>query len=150
CGKDCIADRRRDRRDAGLAHPARWRTALDDVDMSFGGDVGTSDQVVAKITLLDAPLLDADVAVERIADAHDHGALELRAHAIWIDDEAAIDPDIHSWNGELPVGANGDLHDRRRVAEETAVDSNAASMPRRQPAAPFAAACDQVENTTQA
>src|ERR1700704_4662978 len=99
-GIDRVADRRRDRRYPGLAHAPGRGVALDNVDVGRGRDVGGRDQVIAEIALLDLPRLYRDVTVERVADAHDGGSLELGAYPIRIDDKTAIDRHVDAGDGD--------------------------------------------------
>src|SRR5262245_53756492 len=64
---------------------------------------GPSDEVVAKVALLDPALLDRNVAVERVADAHDDGALELGTNPIRINDQIAIERYIDTGDRDLAV-----------------------------------------------
>src|SRR5262249_38518380 len=148
--EDRVADRRRGRRHARLAYAARRRVALDEVDMGLRRDVGARNLVVAEIALLDTSPLEADAAVEGVADRHDNGALELGAHAVRIDDQTAIDGDIDPGYRDRPVVADGHLGNHRDVAQEAAMDRDPTSVPRRQRLAPFAVLHDEVENAAQA
>src|SRR5689334_3851284 len=99
------------------------------MDMRLRRDVGARDQVVAEVALPDAPLLDGDVAAKRVAQPPDPRAPELRAHTVGIDHEAAIERNVHARNGDLAVVAHADMHDRRRVSEEAAVDGDSPPLP---------------------
>ena len=94
-------------------------------------------------------MFDADVAEQRVTDTHDYGALELRAHPIRIDNETTIERHIDPGNRDLAVVTDSDMHNRRHVSEETAVNCDAASLPRRRLLALFAVAHDEVENAAQ-
>jgi hypothetical protein len=72
------------------------------------------------------------VAVERIADGHDHGTLHLRAHAIGVDDRAAIDRQVEPRYRDLAVIADCDMHDGRHIGQKAAMHRDATTLPRRQ------------------
>jgi hypothetical protein len=68
--------------------------------LSFAADAG--DQIVAEFALLDPALLDGEVAVKRVADAHDDDALELRSDAIRVHGEAATERCVDPRNCNVP------------------------------------------------
>jgi hypothetical protein len=43
------------------------------MDVGVWRDVGARHEIIGEIALLDPPLLRRDLAVERVADTHDHG-----------------------------------------------------------------------------
>src|SRR6266852_651673 len=101
------------------------------IDMGLRRDIDAWDEIVCEIALLDASFLHRNVTVERIADAHDRSTLQLRAHAIGIDDRAAIDRHVEPWYHDLAVIADGDMRDDRHIAQKAAMDGTAAALPRR-------------------
>src|SRR5260370_39945223 len=80
--EDRVAQRRRDRRHAGLAHAAERHVELrgDEMhaDVARRG-VHARDLVVVAVALLDPPGLEADLGKKPLARAHHALALELRA-----------------------------------------------------------------------
>src|SRR5215475_7976088 len=102
------------------------------------------------VALLDAAAFHCDLAVERIADAHDRSTFQLRAHAIRVDDRAAVDRHVEPWYRDLAVIADGDVCDDGHVAQKAAMDGNAAALSRRQLLAPIAVRGDEVEDAAQA
>src|SRR5437763_4858197 len=129
CGVDCVADRRRGWRHAGFADPARGMVVFDKVDVGLRRDIDARDEIIGVIALLDAPVLDRDLAVERIADAHDRGTFQLCAHAIRVDDRAAIDRHIEQRYRNLTVIADSDMRDDRDIAQKAAMHRYAAALP---------------------
>src|SRR5712671_6400720 len=150
CGVDRIADGGRGRRHAWFADAARQMRVVDEMDVSLWRDVDARDEVIGVVALLDAPVFHSDLAIERIADAHDRGALQLRAHAIGVDDRAAVDRHVEPWYRHLAVIADGDMRDDSHIAQKAAMDGNAAALPRRQFLAPIAVRGDEVEDAAQA
>src|SRR5215468_1298872 len=79
--EDRVAERRRDRRHARLAHTAhRLRIILagDDVDADLLRRSGHAGHLIGiEVVLLDAPVLVADLAERGDADAHDGRAFHL-------------------------------------------------------------------------
>ena len=90
-GIDRVAQRRRSRGDAGLADAAGRLAALDDVNLDLRRLVDAQHAVVVEVGLLDAALVDGDLAIERGGQAEDQPALELRHDGIGIDGDAGID-----------------------------------------------------------
>src|SRR6516165_1792271 len=122
---------------------------FDEIDVGLGYDVDARNEIVSVVALLDPPLLHGDVSIKRIADAHDRRALQLRAHAIRIDDRAAIDRHVEPRYRDLPVIADGDMCDDRDITEKAAMHRDAAALPRRQLLAPIAVRDGEVEHTAQ-
>ena len=118
--------------------------------MGLRRDVDARDQVIGIIALLDAAVFHGYVAVQRIADAHDRGTLQLRAHPIGVDDRAAIDRHIEPRYRDLAVIADGDMRDDGHIAQEAAMDGDAATLPRRQLLTPIAVRGDEVDDAAQA
>ena len=118
--------------------------------MGLPCDVDARDKIIGVVALLDATFLDRDVAEEHIADAHDRSTFQLRAHAIRVDDRAAIDRHIETRYRDLAVIANGDMRDDSDIAQKAAMDGEAAALPRRQLLTPIAVRSDEIEDTAQA
>ena len=91
CGKYCVGDCGSDGRSPGLAHSARRLGALDDVNLDGGRLIHAQDLIAIEVGLLDAAVLERDLAIERSRDAENNRALDLRLDGIGIDDGAAID-----------------------------------------------------------
>src|SRR6516164_11037356 len=98
---------------AGLAHPARRLGALDDVDVDGRRLVHAQDLVRVEVGLLDTPVLERDLAIERGRDAEDDPALDLRLHRVGIDGRAAIDRADHPPDANRSVLAHFDFSDLR-------------------------------------
>ena len=101
---------------------------FDEVDVGLRCDVDARYKVIGVVALLDAPVFHRDLAVERIADAHDRSTLQLRAHAIGVDDCAAIDRHVEPWYRDLAIIADADVRDDGDIAQKTAMDGNAAAF----------------------
>src|SRR4029077_21273965 len=71
CGEDRVGDGRNDGGGPGLAHAAGLLGAADDVDIDRRRLVHAQDLVGIEIALLDAAVLERDLAVERRRDAED-------------------------------------------------------------------------------
>src|SRR5260370_42178955 len=65
--------------------------------------VHAQDLVVMEVALLDAPILEGDLAIERRRDAEHDRALDLRLNGVGIDRDAAID------RADDPVDANNSV-----------------------------------------
>ncbi len=114
-----IGDRRRGGRGAGLADAAPFRAAGErEIDLDLGRVGQGYDLIVAEIALLDAAVLDGDLAVKRGGKAIDHPALDLRFHDAGIDHVAAIDRRDDAVDPHLAFLADGDLGD---LADDRAV-----------------------------
>ena len=148
------------RRRSRCRSPARWAArpvrrrrpqvrVFGEIEVGLRRDVDARNQIIGVVALLDTPVFHRDVAVERIADAHDCGALQLRAHAIGIDDRAAIDRHIEPWYRDLAVIADGDMRDDGDIAQKAAMYGNAAALPRRQLLTPIAVRSDEIDDPAQ-
>jgi len=89
---------------------------FNEIDVGVRRDVDTRDEIIGVVALLDPPFLYRNVAVQCIADAHDRGTLQLRAHTVWIDHGAAIDRHVEPWDRDLAVIADGDMRDDSHIA----------------------------------
>src|SRR5690348_13490295 len=88
--EDGIADRRCDRRYAGLTDTTRWGVAWDDVDVELGRFIQAQDPVVVEVALLHASVAELDVAPKRGRQAIDDAALNLRLDYAGIDRLTAV------------------------------------------------------------
>src|SRR6516225_4370257 len=120
-----------------------------EIDVGLRRDVDARDEVIGVVALLHAPIFHCDLAVERIADAHDRGALQLRAHAIGVDDEPTVDRHIEPWYRDLAIIADSDMRDDSHIAQKAAMDGNAAALPRRQLLTPIAVRSDEIDDPAQ-
>src|SRR5215831_8992715 len=114
--EDRIGQRWHHTRGPRLADPA-WRLRiLHEHDVYSGHLVDAQHPVVAKVGLLDAAVLDCDLAVERGRQTEDDAALHLRANRVWINLHTAVDgaPDVDRIHGAILVDA--DLDDLRDEA----------------------------------
>ena len=128
CGKDRIAQRRHDRRQARLAHAAQRPAvvARDQMHVDLARRRRHAQHfILVKVGLLCATGAEGDGAREGSAHSHDAGAFELCAHAVRIDDRTAVDRHIDARNAQLALGINGHFHDRGDVAGEAVVRGDA-------------------------
>src|SRR6185295_388334 len=119
--EDRIAERRRDRWHAGLAHAAHRLgvVAGNDVHAGFARrPVHARDLVGVEIVLLGAAALERHLAERRDAHAHGGGSLHLGAHAIRIDGRSAVHRDVHARDRHGTLVVDRHFHDRRDVAHE--------------------------------
>jgi hypothetical protein len=75
--------------------------------------VDASHLVIVEIGLLDAPVLEADLANGRKADALHDGSFELCSHTIGIDHGAAIEGKVHARDRQFAIGSDRHLDDNR-------------------------------------
>ena len=80
---------------------------------------------LVEVVLLRAAVLEGDLARERVAEAHHAGALHLRAHALGVDDGAAVDRDVDPRDRQLAVRVHRHLDHRRHVGGEAVVRGDA-------------------------
>src|SRR5216683_724565 len=138
--KDRVAEGRREGRQPRLADAARRHIDPigDDPDM---GDrrrlFDAKDLVPVEIVLLDAPVLEADLAVARQAQPHDRSTFDLRIDPLRVGGEAAIDRGVDARHGQLSLVVHRDLDDSRDVAQEAAMHGDPLAVPRRQLLAPL-------------
>src|SRR6266704_286187 len=137
---DRVGQRRRDRRQAGLADAAE-RLVVAGRGNEMRADlrrrrVDASHLVVVEVRLLDPAGLEADLANGRKADAPHNSAFELRTDAIRIDNGTAVEGDVHARDRQLPVGADRHFDDNRGTADEAAVRRDPEATASGQPAAP--------------
>ena len=95
-----------------------------------GASLMRSDLVVVEVALLDAAVLDRDLAIERGGEAEDDAALHLRLDRVRVDDRAAVDGADHAlrratWPS-LPTATSATCGD---VAAEAEEERDAAALP---------------------
>src|SRR5216684_3026582 len=65
-GKDCVAQRRNERRYAGLSDAGRWSVAVDNVDVRLIGRlIDASDRIIVEIRLYNHTVLSSDLSTTR-------------------------------------------------------------------------------------
>src|SRR5580693_1873174 len=138
-GEDGVAQRRCEGWKPRLADPARRH-----VD-ARGDDVHISDRrrfvdakhaITVVVALLDAALLEGDLAIERETHSHHRSAFDLRANPLGIGGEAAIDRGVDPRHDQMALIVHHRLDDGCDIGEEAAMDGDTETMPRRQLAAP--------------
>src|SRR4029453_209796 len=125
--EDRIGQRRHHARGPRLADPA-WRLQiLQRRAVVLGDFFETQHPVVTEVRLLDAAVLDCDLAVKGGGEAEDDAAFHLRANDVGIDLDSAVDgaPDLGRIHG--PILGDADLHDLRDKAAETESEREAAA-----------------------
>src|SRR4029077_8859626 len=119
--------RRRRRRRAGLADPAPFLAAGErEIDFDLRRVGKTHDFVAVEVVLLDAAILDGDLAIKSGRKPVDHAALDLRLNDRWIDHVAAINGGNNSVNTDFTLRANGYFSQLAEDGVVTLVDSNTA------------------------
>src|SRR4030095_8825554 len=116
------------------------------VDFDLRRLIHAQDLVAIEVGLLDATVLESDLAIERGRDAEDDRALDLRPDGVGIDDGAAIDraDDAPDTNGS--VLRHLDLRDLRNVGREGKLEGDATADPFRQRLSPAGLLRGQLEN----
>src|SRR5262245_12890039 len=125
--KDRIGQRGHHARRPWLADPA-WRfQTLHEYDVDSRHLVDAQHPVVAEVGLLDAAVLDGDLAVKGGRQAEDDAALHLRANNVGIHLDSTVDgaPGLGWIHGAILV--DNDLHDLRDKAAETDAERDAAA-----------------------
>src|SRR3979411_874062 len=92
------------------------------------GLVHPRDAVLMKIVLLNAPMLESNLAVHGEAQPHDHGTFELRAHALGIDLRPAVESDVDPRDLDQARFIERALRDGGDVAQETIVGGKAMAL----------------------
>src|SRR2546422_5206940 len=126
-GEDGVAQRRRDRRHAGLAHAAERRVEAGSDEMHpdvARRDVDACDLVVVEIALLDPAGLEADLGDERVARAHHTRAFDLRADPVWIDLRPAVECHVDARDRDLALLVHHHLHHGGHVGDEAVMGGN--------------------------
>jgi hypothetical protein len=82
------------------------------MNLDDGHLVDTQSPIGVEIALLDAPILEGDLAVKRGGETVDDGALHLRLDGVGIDDDAAVDRASDALDGDIAV--HGDPPPRSR------------------------------------
>src|SRR5205085_3725095 len=90
-GEDGTGDRGREGRQARLADTARRFRALHDVHLDLRHLIDAQHLIVVEVRLLDAPVLEGHLAVERGSQAVDDRALDLALDNLRVDGLPAID-----------------------------------------------------------
>ena len=124
---DSVEHGGRQRRRAGLADAAGLLAALDDLDLDRRSLVDAQHAVVVEVRLLDAAVLERDLAPQRRGDAEDDAALHLRHDGIGIDGDAGVDDADDAVDVHLADVGDRDLGDLRHVASERVVHAYAAA-----------------------
>ena len=136
--------------DAGLADAAGRLAALDDVNVDLRRLIDAQHAVVVEVGLLDAPLVDGDLAVERGGQAEDQPAFELRHDGIGIDGDAGIDRGGDAAQMHLALFVDFGFHHGRDEAAERRLHADAAPDARRQRLAPIGFLRHEIERGQQA
>src|SRR5262245_3876375 len=127
--EDRISQRRHDARSARLADSA-WRLqVLYQVDLDPRRLVDAQHPVIAEVRLLDAAVLDGDLAVERGRQAEHDPALHLRANRVGVDLDAAIDRAPHVGRVDGTILVDADLDHLRHEAAEAGAKRDASRLP---------------------
>src|SRR6185312_3498395 len=132
-------------RRAGLAHPARWLPALDDVDIDHRCLVNAQDLVAIEVGLLNTAVFEGDVAIERGRDAEHDPALDLRPDGIRIDDGTTIDRAGDAAHTNRTVPRHFDFSNLRHVSLEGVLKRDAAGGPLRQRLSPAGFFCGKLK-----
>ena len=130
---------------AGLADAAGRLAALDDMNLDLRRLVDAQHAVVVEVGLLDPPLVDGDLAIERRGQAEDQPAFELRHDGVGIDGNAGIDRAGDAAQLHLAVFVDFRLHHGRNETAERRLHADAASDARRQRLAPAGFLRRQIE-----
>src|SRR5262245_39007499 len=98
--------------------------------------IDAQDPIVMEVRLLDAAILDRDLAIECTGETEDDAALHLCADDVGVHCDATIDdaPNMRRLDRSLVV--YGDLHDLCDEAAESSAQCDAAALTRRQLLAP--------------
>src|SRR5713101_5122529 len=94
--------------------------------------VYAQDLIVVEIALLDAPIFEGDLAIERRRDAEHDGALDLRLDGVGIDRDAAIDRADDPADANCSVPRHLDFDNLRHVGREDELEGDAAAESLRQ------------------
>src|SRR6266849_5044200 len=98
-GKNGVAHRRRDWRDAGLARTAYGRSAVDDRHRDFGRFAQCEQTVGVKIVLLRAAILNGNLAEKRRGEPEDDAAFHLSPDAVRIKRRTTVDRTSNAMDG---------------------------------------------------
>ena len=89
-----------------------------------------------EVALLDAPILEGDLAIERRRNAEHDRALDLRLDRVGVDDSAAIDRADHAPHAHGTVLRHFDFGNLRHVGREDMLERHAAADSVREPLSP--------------
>src|SRR6266851_4049343 len=121
-----ITEGRYERRHSRFAHTSGRRARFDDMDIGLERRfINPRDRIIVKVGLVDHAVGGGYFAAARHAGSKYGGALELRAHQHGIDDQSSIDSHVHLRNSHFSLLVHFDLHYRRHVGREAAMDSDA-------------------------
>src|SRR4051812_28020410 len=81
-----------------------------------------------EVLLLGLAVLERDLPMLGQGQPHHRGALDLRADALRIDVETAVDCGVDARYGEASLVIHGDMYDGRNVGQEAAMCSDAAPL----------------------
>ena len=148
-GIDRVAQRGRPAVHAGLADAAGRLAALDDMNLDLRRLVDAQHAVVMEVGLLDASLVDGDLAVERGGQAEDQPAFELRHDRVGIDGDAGIDRRGDAAQLHFALFVDFGFHHGRDEAAERRLHADAAPDARRQRLAPVGFFRHEIERRQQ-
>src|SRR5271169_7204782 len=136
CRKDCVGHCGNDGRSPALTHPARRLGTLDDVDLDGRRLIDAQDLVGIEVGLLNAAVLQRDLAIERCRHAEHDRALDLSPDGIGIDDSATIDRADDAPDTNRAILRHFDFGNLRHIGPEDELDGDAAADPFRQRLSP--------------
>src|SRR5207248_4435521 len=124
--------------------------ARDDPDMRYRRRlVDAKDLEAVEIVLLDAPVLEADLAIFGEAQPHHGRAFNLRINALGVRSKTAIDRGVDARHAQLSLVVDRDLDDGGDIAQEAPVHGYTLAMPRRQLFAPFRLVGNKLDDAPQ-
>src|ERR1700730_16439953 len=112
--------------------------------------VDTRHHEPVEVLLLRLTVLEGDLPSLGKRKTHHSGALDLRADALGIDVEAAVDRGVDARDRQFSLAVHSDMHHRRNVAQKAPVRGDAASLTRWQRLAPFGLLRRKLRDTAQA
>src|SRR5580658_7044756 len=116
--KERVGERRCCRDRARFADPAGCLLAADQMHLDGRGLVNAHDSIIIEITLLNATLVDCDLAIQSCAESEDEAALYLCRNRIGIDGDPTVHGADHASHLDLAIEINFGLGDRREIAAE--------------------------------
>src|SRR5207245_2754091 len=116
--EDGVGDRRHHRLGSGLADSPRGLGAPHEMHFDHRGLVDAQHPVVVEVVLLDAAVLEGDLAPQDARDPEDDPALDLCLDGVRVDDDAAIHGADHPRDADLPLLRDRHLRNLRDVAPE--------------------------------
>ena len=103
----------------GSPMPPGAVAARDDVHLDLGSLVDAQDLVGVEVALLDAAVLERDLAVQGCGQPVHDAALHLRGHRVRVDHRAAVDRADHPLDAHAAILRHGDLGHLGDIAAET-------------------------------